>query len=489
MTVPGNRAVIDKGVIEILREHPEFRVRKPAWRMYRDLYAGGEQIKANAGEYLARRSKEPAEVYGERLSRVFYENYAGSIIDWYTATLFRREPVLTFEGKNETARKFYPGFIGDCDLKGTHFSEFFRTCVIEALVFGRSHILIDFPKVVKNAGTRAEEDATGVSRAYLLHYSPEELINWSYDEHGNYEWLVLRTGGLRKQNPEDPVWMYETRWAYYDKETYRIYSERRPVQGFPSWSWSDDGGKQAELVDTGAHGLARLRRVPVVDLVVPEGLWLMNKAALLQLEHFNKSNALSWALTMGLFSMPVIYSDRDWNELLGESYYLQLGKDDKFGWTEPQGNVFQIAADNLTRLQQEIYRVCYTSQAGGSLGSASAQSGLSKQRDFAITQEVLRAYGDAAKETMKRVLAAVNQARQDELFIDVSGMDEFDIGDFSTELTDARELLGLGIDSPTLTKQVFKRLALKYLCDSRQDIKDQIVREIEGGPGGSAASG
>jgi hypothetical protein len=37
----------------------------------------------------------------------------------------------------------------------------------------------------------------------------------------------------------------------------------------------------------------------------------------------------------------------------------------------------------------------------------------------------------------------------------------------------------LGIDSPTLRKQVFKRLALKYLCDSRQDIKDRIVREIE----------
>ena len=33
----------------------------------------------------------------------------------------------------------------------------------------------------------------------------------------------------------------------------------------------------------------------------------MNKAALLQLEHFNKSNALSWALTMGLFATPVIY--------------------------------------------------------------------------------------------------------------------------------------------------------------------------------------
>ncbi len=477
---------MDKGIIEILREHPEYRVRKPTWRMHRDLYAGGEQLKANAGDYLIRRNREPHEIYGERLSRVFYENYAGSIIDWYAATLFRREPLLTFEGKNEAGRRFFTDFVGDCDLKGTHFAEFLRSRFIETLVYGRSHILIDFPKAEGSAGTRAQEDAAGVSRAYLLHYSPDELINWSYDEHGNYDWVVLRTGGLRKDNAEDPTWMYETRWAYYDKENYRVYSERQAASTFPAWSWSEDAGKDAELIGAGVHGLARLQRVPLVDLVVPEGLWLMNKAALLQLEHFNKSNALSWALTMGLFSMPVIYSERDWNQLLGESYYLQLGKDDKFGWTEPQGHVFQIAADNLTRLQQEIYRVCYTSQAGGDLGGASAQSGLSKQRDFAITQEVLRAYGDAVKESMKRILLAVDAARQDELFVDVSGMDEFDMGDFSTELTDARELLALGINSPTLQKQVFKRLALKYLCDSRQGIKDQIVREIEEGQGGRA---
>ena len=41
-----------------------------------------------------RRHKEPGEVYQERLSRVFYENYIGSIIDWYAATLMRREPAL-----------------------------------------------------------------------------------------------------------------------------------------------------------------------------------------------------------------------------------------------------------------------------------------------------------------------------------------------------------------------------------------------------------
>jgi hypothetical protein len=207
----------------------------------------------------------------------------------------------------------------------------------------------------------------------------------------------------------------------------------------------------------------------------------MNKAGLLQLEHFNKSNALSWALTMGLFATPVVYSERDWNQIVGESYYIQLGPNDRFGWAEPDGKVYQIAAENLSRLQEEIYRVCYLmTQAHGSQSSVAAQSGLSKLRDFAITQEVLRAYGDAVKDCMKRVLRSIEAARQDELKIDVAGLDDFDIRDFSSDLEDADRLLSLGIESDTLKRQVFKRLAFKYLCDVRQDVKDAIAREIDG---------
>jgi hypothetical protein len=220
--------------------------------------------------------------------------------------------------------------------------------------------------------------------------------------------------------------------------------------------------------------------VPVFELKVSEGLWLMNKAALLQLEHFNKSNALSWALTMGLFATPVIYSEREWNQIVGESYYIQLGPQDRFGWTEPEGKVYQIAADNLVRLKDEIYRVCYLmGQAGTSSGGDLRMSGLSKQRDFSVTQEVLRAYGDAVKDTMKQVLKAIAEARQDGVSIDVSGMDEFDIGDFSNELDDAAKLLNLGIESETLKKQIFKKLAFKYLCDARQEIKNRVAEEID----------
>ena len=451
-------------------EHPEYRGKKALLKEYRDLYTGGEQIRGNATDYLIRRQKEPAEVYQERLSRVFYENYIGSIIDWYVATLFRREPVVLTEGSDARGRQFISRFTEDCDLRGTSLAEFYRKQMLDALVCGSSHIVVDFPRAAQIPESLAEEDRTGTGRAYLSACSAENLINWNTDERGEFEWVVMRHEHIQKGSPAIPEWLKETRWVYYDKESFQVY---RRVEGA-----GERGG--VELVDEGTHGFARLGRVPVYSIRLPEGLWLMNKGGSVQLEHFNKSNALSWALTLGLFATPVIYSEREWNQIIGESYYIQLGPQDRFGWTEPDGKVYQIASDNLTRLQEEIYRVCYLlHQSGGQAARGVSASGASKQRDFAITQEVLRNYGDVVKESIKRILRGVVAVRQDALMVDVSGMDEFDIGDFSMELDDAQRLLGLGIKSETLRKQVFKKLAFKYLCDVRQEVKEKIAGEID----------
>jgi hypothetical protein len=458
------RERIKGGVENINREHPEFAKRRIMWRQYQDLYAGGERFRGNASEYLVRRQREPHEVYRERLSRVFYENYAGSIIDWYAATLMRREPVLLFDGDDERAKQFYCTLTHDCDLKGTSLTEFFRQQFIQTLVWGASYTVVDFPRASGPVATRAEEDASGLSRAFLVDYAPDEVINWSYDREGGLEWVVLRTEFQQPGLVTDTRWEKETRWIYYGRENFQIYRKAGE-------------GAVIELVDEGRHGLAGLRRVPLFEMRVSEGLWLMNKSALLQLEHFNKSNALSWALTMGLFAMPVVYTNSELNQMIGEAYYLKLGKDDRFGWTEPEGKVYQIAADNLVRLKDEIYRVCYLMGQAGNPDWQ--QSGLSKQRDFSATNEVLRAYGDTVKEVIGQVLGAVAAARQDGVSVAVSGLDEFDIEDFSNELDDAKKLLELGIGSETLKKQVFKKLAFKYLCDARQEVKNRVAEEIE----------
>jgi hypothetical protein len=74
---------------------------------------------------------------------------------------------------------------------------------------------------------------------------------------------------------------------------------------------------------------------------------------------------------------------------------------------------------------------------------------------------------------------AISEAREDGVSVSVTGLDEVDIQDFGMELQNAKNLLGLGIESPTLKRQICQKLALKYLSDVTQEMKDQIAREID----------
>ena len=51
---------------------------------------------------------------------------------------------------------------------------------------------------------------------------------------------------------------------------------------------------------------------------------------------------------------------------------------------------------------------------------------------------------------------------------------------YKRQLEDARRLLDLAIESPTLKRHVYKKLAFKYLSDVRQEVKDRIAEEIDG---------
>ncbi len=53
---------------------------------------------------------------------------------------------------SERSKKFFGVFTEDCDLKGTNLSEFFRRQFVEALVSGKSYVLIDFPQVESTGG-------------------------------------------------------------------------------------------------------------------------------------------------------------------------------------------------------------------------------------------------------------------------------------------------------------------------------------------------
>ncbi|HXJ39985.1 MAG TPA: hypothetical protein VNH18_11975, partial [Bryobacteraceae bacterium] len=239
----------------IEQEHPDYTANSRMWRRYRDLYAGGERFRQNAAEYLVRRQKEPYEVYQERLNRVFYENYLGSIVDWYTATLVRKEPVIEFLNAGESTRTFFNQFVQNSDLRGTTLAQFFKEQMTELLISGKSWVAVDFPMHGGPALTRAEEDALGRSRAYLTAYSADEVINWSYDQKGELEWAVIRTTCLKQDTVQTLGWKKEHRWIYYDRERYEIHVE---TEG--------ERERSVRLVAEGQHGFAGIHRVPLFEL-------------------------------------------------------------------------------------------------------------------------------------------------------------------------------------------------------------------------------
>lgn len=454
-------------ITDAIQPHPEYRAWLASLDMYRDLYSGGAQMKSKASSYLYRRHREPAEVYQERVTRAFYENYMGSIIDWYASTLFRREPILTVDDTNRRSSKYYFEFFEDCDRNGSTITDFLRKRFIDALIFGKSFIALEFPKREASFSSRLEEEALGVDKGYVTAIHPTDVVNWEYTPEGKMTMLVVRLQGPKNASPFD-FNKQPSRYLIYTETEYFIVEEE-PAED-----------QKVRLTEQGLHACASESRVPVFDITISDGLWLMNKAAHLQLEHYNKSNALSWSLGMALYATPVVYSKKEWSSILGESYYIHLDPEDKFGWTEPEGNVYRIAMENLARLQEEIYRTCYLMGQSRSWLSGSAQvSGNSKRADYQITQEVLRAYGDNVKDTLKRLLQTLIRVRKDDLRISVSGLDEFEVGEFNEELDEAQKLLNLGIESKTFRKQAFKKLAFKFLADINETTKENIAAEIE----------
>ncbi|WP_051670043.1 hypothetical protein [Bryobacter aggregatus] len=453
-------------IADAIQMHPHYRSWQTSLEMYKDLYSGGAQMKAKASNYLYRRHREPAEIYHERVSRAFYENYLGSIIDWYASTLFRHEPILTVEDTSRRSSKYYFEFFEDCDRNGVGITDFLRRRFTDALIFGRSFTALEFPKRETSFSSRLEEEAIGADRGYLTAIHPSDVVNWSYNTEGKLTLLTVRLQGPSYASIFQPT-NESSRYLIYTETEYIIVE-------------LDGTDEKLQVKERGPHACASEERLPVFDITLSDGLWLMNKAAHLQLEHYNKSNSLAWSLGMALYATPVIYSKRDWRETLGESYYIHLDPEDKFGWTEPEGNVYRIAIENLNRLQEEIYRTCYVmGQSRSWLSGAAQVSGSSKRADYQITQEVLRAYGDSVKDMLKRLLQTLIRVRKDDLRISVSGLDEFEVGEFNEELDEAQKLFNMGLNSKTFRKQAYKKLAFKFLADINETTKERIASEIE----------
>jgi hypothetical protein len=468
------------------RKHPEWALYSRTWDDLCVLYDGGTVLKNEASRFLRERPKELKEIYQARLAGFTYQNILGTGLGWYLGKLFETDPAIDIkisgraieQGDPEWA--FYDGFFENCDLSGTSFFNVAREIYRQALLYRCCFVILDLPESVNTADNRAEQDEE--LKPYLVLRDPRTAINWSVDAYGNLQWIVFATSTVEPGFLNAPVTV--SRWTYYDRTEYRVYEQRSDAR-------QDQAAyRMADLIASGRHAMADAEnpdgttgRVPVVMVEVPKGLWLAERVMLQVIDHLNTENALKWGLLLGCLAQPYIKTDGEMQPTVSESSMLQLRPGDEFGWMEPSGKSFQIAAERLQCLREEIYRAMYLQAQGRtSAATASAASGYSKELDMAPAADVLNAFGKIMRDALQQILYSVAAIRGDSTMdFDIRGL-SVDDEPMIADLTVAEQIQAFGIQSDTFLKEVQKSLVRNYGASWNRDLLDVCCAEIDEAP-------
>lgn len=484
-----------------------------------DLYRGGYQAQANATRYLPKLYRERKIAWEERCRSAAYIGYLGQICDYYTSALFK-QPLAVSPDQDESPtgfdKDFYEAFATDCDLTGSSVVEFIRGVFTSALVHKKALVACDFPTVDGPIVSRKDEDANGSARAYLLKVEASELIDWEIDSTvrrkvqipGNgvvefdvnrFKWCVLKrvsaprasvTASRNTTVEEYKVWERDTSgngvWSLY-RATFETNKPPRPEDDVP-------------LV---ARGATSFDCIPLIELSIPDGLWIGNKVGPLNKEHWQRRSILNASENAGLISIPYInlgpeigvgggempsevQQDGGRGETLQSQLnakgYMVLGADDKIGFAAPDGKMQDSTENRIAKLVDEIFRVSHMMASSvSSTSNAMGRSGASKAEDRMATSLILGAFGAIVRDFARRLYEVVAAGRSETIVWQVHGLDKFDLYDRAEMLTEAVDVDAVSIPSVTFKTAYKTELATRLLPNMSPEMAQQVAIEVEAG--------
>lgn len=496
------------------QRNPEYRSKE--WETICDLYKGGFQLQAHAHKYIHRGVGEPEMRYRDRLQQTSYVNYLATIVDGYVSALFQREPIVMPPSEDGEATKldpFWDQFRANADLRGNGFASVLRDAFLSALLKRRALVALDFP-ATQPAETRVAEDASGASRAYAYTVDVEQLIDWEYSsevrrvvetgedgarvefELGRFEWAIVKTCVSRRASPA------ESRGSYYEEfKVWRINGQYAAWDLFRTRVYGAQEAPHAtDVVARVDGGVTSFDCIPLLELKLPDGLWLGNKLASLALEHFQRRSALVAAENRALFAVPIAYlgpevkafkgdqaSSVQQSPGRGESLKSQyeakgfavFGRDDRVEYLEPEGKAFEVVDRQLNELVDAMYRVSAQMAQGITATTVGlARSGQSKQEDRRSMEVLLGAYSAIVEAFAVDIYDEVAEARKESgIAWTVHGLDGYDQIDRTLLISEAKDLSSLAIPSATFRAAYQTQIALDLLQCSPEE-QETIRKEI-----------
>jgi hypothetical protein len=440
---------------------------------YQALYEGGKTFHKNIALFLNKNLFEGNDTYQLRQKEASYESYINTLVNQFSSQLFSSPFVVRSEP--ESIDEFYTEFKEDCDLNGSDLVTFTHKLFTCALVKGAAWLIAEMPDDgAPPPESLLEYQDRGLGRAWLNSIDASDVLDWQVDSFGQLLWCITHKIEKNRLDPRSERNMVTETWKIYDQsnvETFQVtYKENEPP------------AKDSIIPSLGvkAHGF---NRVPLLCLRLPVGLWLVNRLADAQIEHFRMNNGLGWSMRRSCYPTAVFKTDdKDSGALIKSSdgFGVMIGKDEELSWITPATDSFTEMANRVRTFKDEIHRLALQmALAVDNTPGTMKRSGESKAKDSEATQVILFSYADLVKGFIEEIYELVSDARGDTgVTFSIEGMDHFNVDDSEQVINVALIAQGLNIPSDIFKKELAIKVAETLLPHVSQDIKDDIRAEI-----------
>jgi hypothetical protein len=457
------------------RSHPLYDANLTEWTLLFDSIKGGSNF-INDDNLFSHRLEDATD-YDERLERAYYLNFCEALPSLYNFYIFKEEIERPADEELEVFRK-------NCDGKGTTITDFIAKAGFLAKVYGVMHIVVDVPTVSKARVTRKDVKEKRLV-PYLSMVRPTQLKDWSLDERGDFNWVLIEYTGYDDFDPK----LERKEITYYKLITTE------------NWEIQDSEGAPMKFLDKReTKGTNDLGFIPIVTLYHKSleddkiGESLLKDIVYINRAIMNWCSCIDEQIERQTFSQLIYPDDGSLAEKSesGDDPLHKTGTSSIFTFPANASHPPQFISPNVETVEtiwkliidhiKEIYRL--SGLVGSSDDMYISSSGRSAQIGFlgvnAALADTSSKYEKCENELSK--IAYLQMGKTTEEYQEVIYPKVFDIASLREQLDAYFRIMEKNF-SPTLNKELMKGISRDALPLATPAIKATIESDIDSGTG------
>jgi hypothetical protein len=444
---------------QAIETHKDYSETINNWEYYIRSYNGGYDYMI--GQYLSRYNLELDNEFNQRLANTPCDNHCRNIIQIYSSFLFRVRPSRDFGSMEDEASLEL--FLKDADLDGNNLNSVIKQAQNYASIYGHCFMLLDKPNI--QTKTKADELAQDI-RPYVSIVTPENVLDWNFERqpNGKYElnYLKIREE-VDKQNGQ-----YLRMW--YPDRIDTVYMPER---------------EEPQLIDTVPNTIGKIPAVILYNSKSHKrgiGQSDLTDIADLQKSIYNEYSEMEQLIR--LTNHPSLVKTPSVNASAGAGAVIEMPDEMepnlKPYLLQPSGASLTAIMDSINNKVESINRIAHT----GAVRTTKTQvaSGVALQTEFELLNARLSEKADNLQLAEEQLFKLYAMFQNVEFDGEINYPDSFNIRDYATDLLFYQQAKAVGVQSPTLSKEIDKEIARAVVDDDQKlniifdeiDVKSEV---------------